>query len=49
MDQRNYGTGAQILADLGIRRIELLSDSKAKRRSISGYDLEIVSQRPFND
>ncbi len=49
MDARNYGTGAQILGDLGLRKIKLLSNSSTRRRSISGYDLEIVAREPFPD
>ncbi len=47
MDERNYGTGAQILADLGIREIRLLSNSDGRKRNLSGYDLEVVAIEPF--
>lgn len=44
MDDRDYGVGAQILADLGLRRIRLLSHSPRKVVGLSGHGLEIVSQ-----
>jgi peptide/nickel transport system permease protein len=43
------GAAAGILADLGIRKIRLLSNSTTRRKSISGYDLEIVAREPFPD
>lgn len=52
-DQRNYGTGAQILHDLGIRRLRLLTNNPGKRKALTGYGLEIVErvplQAPAND
>ncbi len=42
MDQRDYGIGAQILRDLGIRKMKLLSNNPTKRAGIIGYGLEIV-------
>ncbi|MEW6611438.1 MAG: 3,4-dihydroxy-2-butanone-4-phosphate synthase [Pseudomonadota bacterium] len=44
---RNYGIGAQILADLGVRRAVLLSNSEKKLHGIKGFGLEIVGQQPF--
>ena len=44
-DARDYGTGAQILADLGVRRMTLLSNNPAKRAGLEGYGLEIVGRR----
>lgn len=48
MDERNYGTGAQILADLGIRKIRLLSNGSDKKRNLSGYDLDVVAVEEFS-
>ncbi len=44
MDERDYGVGAQILRDLGIRRMRLISNNPAKRAGIMGYGLEIVEK-----
>lgn len=41
-DERDYGVGAQILRDLGIRKIRLLSNNPKKRAALLGYGLEIV-------
>ncbi len=42
MDQRDYGVGAQILRDLGISKIKLISNNPKKRVGLIGYGLEIV-------
>jgi 3,4-dihydroxy 2-butanone 4-phosphate synthase/GTP cyclohydrolase II len=43
MDFRDYGVGAQILADLGLRQIRLLSGSPQRRViGLDGYGLEII-------
>jgi len=42
MDQRDYGVGAQILRDLGITKMKLLSNNPKKRAGLIGYGLEIV-------
>jgi len=42
MDIRDYGIGAQILVDLGLRKIRLLSNSSRKVVGLDGYGLEIV-------
>jgi len=44
MDFRDYGIGAQILSDLGLKKIRLLSSTKRKVVGLDGYDLEIVEQ-----
>ncbi len=43
-DARDYGTGAQILADLGVRSMRLLSNNPDKRAGLEGYGLEIVGR-----
>jgi 3,4-dihydroxy 2-butanone 4-phosphate synthase/GTP cyclohydrolase II len=44
MDFRDYGIGAQILVDLGLKKIRLLSSTQRKVIGLDGYDLEIVEQ-----
>lgn len=46
-DVREYGTGAQILYDLGVRRMRLLTNNPKKMHSIAGYGLEIAEQVPI--
>ena len=41
-DQRDYGIGAQIIRDLGIKKMKLLSNNPKKRTGLVGYGLEIV-------
>jgi len=41
-DQRDYGVGAQILRDLGVSKIKLMSNNPKKRNGLMGYGLEIV-------
>ena len=41
-DSRDYGVGAQILRDLGIHKIKLMSNNPQKRTGLMGYGLEIV-------
>ena len=43
-DARDYGTGAQILVDLGVRAMRLLTNNPAKRAGLEGYGLEIVGR-----
>jgi 3,4-dihydroxy 2-butanone 4-phosphate synthase / GTP cyclohydrolase II len=47
MDERDYGVGAQILRDLGIRKINLISNNPIKRAGLMGYGLEIVDTIPI--
>jgi 3,4-dihydroxy 2-butanone 4-phosphate synthase / GTP cyclohydrolase II len=42
MDERDYGVGAQILRDLGLSKIKLISNNPKKRVGLMGYGLEIV-------
>jgi 3,4-dihydroxy 2-butanone 4-phosphate synthase/GTP cyclohydrolase II len=43
-DARDYGTGAQILADLGIRSMRLLTNNPAKRAGLEGYGLLVLGR-----
>jgi 3,4-dihydroxy 2-butanone 4-phosphate synthase / GTP cyclohydrolase II len=43
-DSRDYGTGAQILVDLGLSTLRLLTNNPAKRAGLEGYGLEIVER-----
>jgi 3,4-dihydroxy 2-butanone 4-phosphate synthase/GTP cyclohydrolase II len=43
-DARDYGTGAQILVDLGVRSMRLLTNNPTKRTALEGYGLEIVDR-----
>jgi 3,4-dihydroxy 2-butanone 4-phosphate synthase/GTP cyclohydrolase II len=47
MDQRDYGVGAQILRDLGIAKMKLISNNPTKRAAIVGYGLAIVENVPI--
>lgn len=44
VDSREYGIGAQILADLGIRKIRLMTNNPLKYGGLQGYDLEITER-----
>lgn len=46
-DAREYGVGAQILADLGISTMRLLTNNPTKRAGLEGYGLEIVERVPL--
>jgi 3,4-dihydroxy 2-butanone 4-phosphate synthase / GTP cyclohydrolase II len=46
-DAREYGTGAQVLADLGIKSMRLLTNNPAKRAGLEGYGLTIVDRVPL--
>ncbi|MEN9676053.1 MAG: hypothetical protein RIS76_1949 [Verrucomicrobiota bacterium] len=47
MDLRDYGVGAQMLCDLGLKTIRLLTNNPKKVVGLQGYGLEIVEQRPI--
>jgi 3,4-dihydroxy 2-butanone 4-phosphate synthase/GTP cyclohydrolase II len=46
-DARDYGTGAQILVDLGVKTMRLLTNNPAKRAGLEGYGLSIVERVPL--
>jgi 3,4-dihydroxy 2-butanone 4-phosphate synthase/GTP cyclohydrolase II len=46
-DLRDYGIGAQILSDLGLTSIRLMTNNPAKRAGLEGYGLEIVERVPL--
>ena len=47
VDKRDYGIGQQILADLGVQRIRVLTNNPRKYYGLSGYGLEVVDQVPL--
>lgn len=47
MDERDYGVGAQILRDLGVTKMRLISNNPRKRSGLTGYGLEIVDNVPI--
>lgn len=46
-DMRDYGIGAQILYDLGVRKMRLLTNNPRKREALSGFGLEVVETVPL--
>ena len=46
-DLRDYGEGAQILVDLGIRRLRLMTNNPCKIAGLEGYGLEIAERVPI--
>ena len=47
MDERDYGVGAQIIRDLGITKMRLMTNNPTKRAGLIGYGLEIVERVPI--
>jgi 3,4-dihydroxy 2-butanone 4-phosphate synthase/GTP cyclohydrolase II len=47
MDERDYGVGAQIIRDLGISKMKLISNNPVKRVGLIGYGLEVVENVPI--
>jgi 3,4-dihydroxy 2-butanone 4-phosphate synthase/GTP cyclohydrolase II len=47
VDKREYGIGSQILADLGARRITVLTNNPTKYYGLSGYGIEVTAQIPL--
>jgi 3,4-dihydroxy 2-butanone 4-phosphate synthase/GTP cyclohydrolase II len=48
MDNKDYGVGAQILRDLDVSKINLISNKAQKRSAIDGYSLDIVDTTPID-
>jgi 3,4-dihydroxy 2-butanone 4-phosphate synthase/GTP cyclohydrolase II len=46
-DERDYGIGAQIIRDLGVKKMRLLTNNPTKRTGLVGYGLEIVESVPL--
>jgi 3,4-dihydroxy 2-butanone 4-phosphate synthase/GTP cyclohydrolase II len=46
-DLRDYGVGAQILSDLGVRDMILLTNNRHNLIALDGYDLQVVEERPI--
>ena len=46
-DKREYGIGMQILVDLGVKRLRLLTNNPAKRAGLEGYGLEVLERVPI--
>ena len=46
-DPRQYGIGAQILADLGVQKMKLLTNNPTKRVGLEGFGLEVVERVPI--
>jgi 3,4-dihydroxy 2-butanone 4-phosphate synthase / GTP cyclohydrolase II len=46
-DMRDYGIGAQILADLGVKKVKLMTNNPRKLAGLSGYEIEIVDRVPI--
>jgi 3,4-dihydroxy 2-butanone 4-phosphate synthase/GTP cyclohydrolase II len=47
MDERDYGTGAQILRTLGVTKMKLITNNPKKRAGLLGYGLEVVETMPI--
>ena len=47
-DKRDYGIGAQILRDLNIKKINLISNNPKKRAGLKGYGIKIIKNIPIN-
>ena len=48
MDERELGIGSQILRDLGLRRLRIITNHPRKLRGLAGFGIEIVEQVPVD-
>lgn len=46
-DLRDYGVGAEILADLGVKQLKLMTNNPMKIKGLSGYGIEIIGREPI--
>ncbi|MDR1342800.1 MAG: bifunctional 3,4-dihydroxy-2-butanone-4-phosphate synthase/GTP cyclohydrolase II [Prevotellaceae bacterium] len=46
VDERDYGVGASMLHDLGVRKMRLMSNNPLKRKGLEGYNIEVVEAVP---
>ena len=46
-DMKDYGIGAQIIQDLGIKKVNLITRNPKNRQTVGGFDIEIVAYTPF--
>ena len=49
MDRRDFGIGSQILRDLGLRRLRILTNNPKTFRGLHGFGLEVEEQIPIRD
>jgi 3,4-dihydroxy 2-butanone 4-phosphate synthase/GTP cyclohydrolase II len=49
MNPRDFGVGAQILKDLGVSKLKLLTNNPKKRVALDGYGLEIIENIEITD
>jgi GTP cyclohydrolase II len=47
-EQKDVGIGAQILNDVGIRKVKLLTNNPRKRVGLYGYGIEVVEEVPYH-
>jgi len=47
VDKRDYGIGQQILADLGVTKVRILTNNPRKFHGLAGYGMEVVEQLPL--
>src|SRR5689334_4433005 len=47
-DEREYGIGAQVLYDLGVRKVRLMTNNPRKRAGLEGHGLQVVERVPLS-